>query len=174
MDSEGAVAVSEQESAIVEEGEVCGQEAFAVPRGFGGGIFAFCVESGFHGCFFEPDNFSVQGHFGEGFDLLIGGDVEEFLVAFFANFDAVSAPLELGTECADELSCGVEDEDGGVIFEVTASFVNDVQISGAVEGDIVGGLPRVFVGQLREVVYGAVLVFAFADDGFVAEASGGV
>ncbi|MFN9234538.1 MAG: hypothetical protein ACK6D4_07840, partial [Planctomyces sp.] len=68
MDGEGSLAVSEQEATIVEEGEVCGQEAFAIPGRFGGGIFAFGVEAGFHGSFFVPDDFAVEGHFGEGFD----------------------------------------------------------------------------------------------------------
>jgi hypothetical protein len=36
------------------------------------------------------------------------------------------------------------------------------------------GLPGVFIGELGEVVNSAVLIFAFTDDGFVAEATRGV
>lgn len=174
MDGEGSVAVSEQEAAVVEEGEVGGQEALSVPGRLGGGVFAFCVEAGFHGSFFVPDDFAVEGHFGEGFDLLVGGDVEEFLCAFFADFYAVSAALELCSEGADKFSCGVEYEDGRVVFEFPSSFVDDVEISGTVESDVVGGLPGVFIGELGEVMNSAVLIFAFTDDGFVAEAASGV
>ena len=79
MGCECAITIYEQEATIIKECEVGGHEAILAPGACGVGVFTRRVDLGVHGGVFLPDGFAVEGHFGEGFDLLVGCDVEEFL-----------------------------------------------------------------------------------------------
>ena len=72
--------------------------------------------------------------------------------------------LELAAKGTDERPGGVEDEDGRMVLLLLPPLVNDVQIPRAIDGDIVGRLPGVAVGELREVMLDAEGVLPGADD----------
>jgi hypothetical protein len=59
---------------------------------------------------------------------------------------------------------GIKHEDRRMILLARVTFVDHIQIARLVEGDVVRGLPGVFVWQLRPVVQHLVLVRAAADD----------
>ena len=54
-----------------------------------------------------------------------------------------------------------------MIFQILTAFVNDVQQTLRINGDVVRGLPRVLVRQLREAVLHLVPMLAFANDGLL-------
>ena len=164
MDAVGAVAVGEEEAAVGEEGEVRGHEGVAAPAFLGRGVLVLGIEAGVHRGVLEPDEFALEGELGEVLQLLVAGDVEELLAALGADFQAVAAALELVAEGAHELALGIKDEDGRVAGLVLAALVDDVEEAVAIDGDVVGGLPGVFVGQLGPVVLHLVTVLARADD----------
>ncbi len=164
-----AVAIGEVDAAIARmEGGVGGHEFVATPVPFGGAVFAFGVSARGHGSALIPDDVSGESEFGEGFDVLIAGDVEELFFAFAANFNAMASALELAAEGADEFPFGIEDEDGGVVFDVGFPFVHDVEILLGIDGDIVSGLPGELIRKLGEAVIDFVLVFSFSDGDWAA------
>lgn len=164
MDSPGAVAIGEKEAAIGKEGVVGGHEGVASPALGGYGIFVGFVDTGIHRSAFLPDWFAFEGELGEVFQLLVAGYVEELFVPFGNDFEAMTAALELVAESADEFAVAVEDENGGVVLLLFEAFVDDVKVLVAIDSDIVGGLPGVFVRELRPIVNYLVAMFAGADD----------
>lgn len=165
MNAMGAIAISEVDAAVRwMEGSIGGHEFIASPVSLGGGVLTFGVTAGSHRCPLIPNDVSLEGEFGERFHVLIGGDVEELFLSFGADFDAVTAALELTPKCPDKLTGGIEDKDAGVILDVWIAFVHHVEILLGIDGNIVSGLPGVFRGELGEGVVYFVFVFAFADD----------
>jgi hypothetical protein len=78
--------------------------------------------------------------------------------------ERLPATLELVAKRADKLALGVEDENGRVILQIRAPLVDDVEQTLAIHGDVVRGLPRILVRELRPVVQHFVTVLALADD----------
>jgi hypothetical protein len=85
----------------------------------------------------------------------------------------MASSLEWFAKRADELASGIEDEDGGMIFEILAAFVNHIEIAGLVDRYVMRGLPSVLVGQLRPFVRHFILIIAFADHKFCVSLFGG-
>ena len=168
---ERAVAVGEEKTAVVEKGEVRGQEALPVPGGRGGDVFAQCVNARLHRRFAKPDDLAVERQLREGLHALVAADVEEFRVAFFANLDAVAASLKLAAERPDECARRVEHEDGRVVFLILVALVDHVQIARRIDGDAMRGLPGEPVGQLRKTVVHPKRVCPRADDDVGAHAT---
>ena len=161
----GAVAVGEIDASVGRmEGGVGWHESVASPIALGGGVLTFGIAAGGHRCALIPNDVSLEGQFGEGLHVLIGGDVEELLRALGADFDAVAAALELAAEGADEFADGIKNEDAGVILDVGIPFVHHVEVLPGIDGNVMSGLPGEFVGELGEVVVDFVLMFTFTDD----------
>ena len=172
VDLERAVAVDEQEAAVVEKCKVGGKKTLPGPIRLGRHVFARGIRPRFHRRLLEPDDLPLGRQFRESLHALVAADVEKLLVALLADLDSVAAPLEFAAEAANEFSGGIEDEDRGVILLVLVPLVDHVEIARGVDGDVVRGLPGVFVGELREVVADAKGVAALADDRFIAEPAG--
>ena len=164
MDLEGAVAIGEEEAAVIEEGDVRRQETLARPGCGRRDILTGRVAARLHRGLAVPHRLAVEGQLGERLHLLIAADIEELPLPLFPNLDAVAPSLELAAEGADERPGGVEDEDGRMVLLLLPPLVNDVQIPRAIDGDIVGRLPGVAVGELREVMLDAEGVLPGADD----------
>lgn len=161
----GAVSIGEIKASVGRvECDVGGHETLASPYLGSGKVFSFFVATRSHGRALIPDRFSGQGELGEGFHLLVSGDVEEFLVSFGMDFDAVSAALELASERANEAAFGIEDKDTRVIFLIREAFVHYVKVLIFVDGDIVRGLPGEPVREQGPVVDDFVLMLSFAQN----------
>ena len=55
----------------------------------------------------------------------------------------MATSLELVTKGTNKLAFGIEDEDGRVILEISATLVYDVKMTSLVQSYIVGSLPTV-------------------------------
>src|SRR5262245_8363897 len=95
MDVERPVTVGEQEAAVIQEGEVSGHEAVLAPDLLRVLVLVLGIHAGLHGRILLPDGLSLKVHLGEGLLHLIRTDIEELLVPFLADLDAMSAALEL-------------------------------------------------------------------------------
>ena len=171
VDLEGAVAVGEQEAAVIQEGEVRRQEALPVPTGRGGGVFAGRIGARLHRCLAIPDDLTGGRHLREALHLLVAADIEKLLVPLLADLDAVAAPLKLAAECADEFPVGVEDEDRRMVLLILLPLVDHVEVASRVDSDVVRGLPGEPVRQLREIVAHTEGVCAFAEDRLATDAA---
>ncbi len=171
VDFERAVAVGQQKTAVVEKGEVRGQEALPVPGGRGGDVFARCVGARLHRSLAKPDDFPLRRHLCERLHALVAAHIEKLLVALLADLDAVAAPLKLTAERADEFSCRIEHEDRRVVFLGFVAFVNHIQIARRIDGDVVRGLPGEPVGQLWEMVLHPERMGSLANDDVGADAA---
>ncbi len=80
-----------------------------------------------------PNGLALESHLGDRLYFLVGGDVKELFVTFFADFDAVAATLKLIAKSPDEFSLRVEDEDRGMVLLIFAAFVNHVQVIGLID-----------------------------------------
>jgi hypothetical protein len=166
VDEKRTIPVGKQETAIIEKRKICGQESFAIPRFLGRNVLAFGVDAGLHGGFLVPDRFASQSHFGKGFDLLISGDVEEFVGPFFSDFDTVAAASELTPESTHELALSVKGEDRRVVFSFFVAFVNNVNVVGRVNGHVVRKVPFKFIWKLSDLMVRPISVLACANNTF--------
>src|SRR5262249_58089059 len=126
MDVERAVAVGKEESAVMEKGEGGGHETVLAPGAGGLGVFFRGVDAGLDGCVLLPGCSPFEVHLGERLEVLVGADVEIFLAPFFADLDAVPAPLELLSERPDVLAGRIEDEDRRMLLLVGLPLVNNI------------------------------------------------
>ena len=174
VDAVSAIAVGDVKAAIAGmEGDVGGQEFLTAPISFGGDVLALVVAAGGHGSALIPDDFSVKGELGDGFHLLIAGDVKELLVALLVDFDTVPAALELAAEGANKTAFGIEDEDGRMIFPGRVAFVHDVEVLLGIDRDVMGNLPGKLVREDGPVVNHFVLMISFAENDGPAGLTGG-
>ena len=74
------------------------------------------------------------------------------------------AALKLIPKSAHEFTLRIEDENGRMVLQILPPFVDDVEQPLGIHGDIVRGLPRVFIRELRPVVQHLVAMLAAADD----------
>ena len=107
---------------------------------------------GFHRGPALPDDFALQVQFGERLHLLVRGHVQELLPVLVADFQTVSAALELLTERPHIAALGVKHEDRRMLGQVLATFVDDVQKPVTVDRHVVRGLPGEFGRQLGPIV----------------------
>src|SRR5258706_15213513 len=152
MDPVGAVAIREKKTAVRQKGVVGRHEGVAAPAFRWFGVLVFWINAGIHRRPLFPNLLSLESELGEILQLLVTGDVKELFVAFGADFQTMTAALELITESADEFPVLVENKNGGVILEVLAPFMDDVEEAFAVDGDVVRDLPGVFGRKLRPVM----------------------
>ena len=164
MNAPRAVAVGKQEAAVVEERKVGRHEGIASPTFDAFGVFVLAVHATVHRRVFFPNDLALERELGEGFHVLVSAHIKELFLALCAHLDAVATALKLTAKGANEFALLVENKNGRMIFQVLAAFVNDVQQTLRINGDVVRGLPRVFVRQLREVVLHLVPMLAFAND----------
>jgi hypothetical protein len=84
----------------------------------------------------------------------------------------MATTLKLGSEGPDEFSGRVKYEDGRVIFLIPSAFMNHIQISCAIQSDIVSGLPGVLVRKLAKGMVDAIFVITVSDQDFGVSAAG--
>ena len=145
------------------------QEALAVPGGLCRDVFSLGIHARLHRSFAIPDDLTFQRELGEGLHPLIAADVEKLLAALAADFDPVPPSLKLTAKGPHKRPLGIEDEDRRMILELLAALVDHVEVTGGVEGHVVGRLPGEAVGQLRKMMLHAEGVLAFADDRFTGQ-----
>ncbi len=128
MDGERAVAVREEEAAIVEEREVRRHEAVAAPLLGGLRVLFRGVLARFDRRELPPDRLSLERQLGERLHLLIRADVEELLAPLLANLDAVATPLELGSERRMYFPSASNTKIDGWSLRSSRALVDDVQV----------------------------------------------
>ena len=167
MHAPRAVAVGKQEAAVVEEREVGRHEGIASPTFDAFGVFVLAVHATVHRRVFFPNDLALERELSKGFHVLVSAHIKELFLALGAHLNTVATALKLTAKGADEFALLVENKNGRMILQVLAAFVNDVQQTLRINGDVVRGLPRVFVRQLREAVLHLVPMLAFANDGLL-------
>lgn len=116
MDVEGSVAIGEEESAVRQKGEIGWHESIAPPN-FGWIVrFVGVVNTGFFRRSLGPKDFAFQIEFGKFLDLLVRGNVEKLLIAFFADFDSVSTTLVLIAKRSNEFALFIKYKNGRMVF----------------------------------------------------------
>ena len=165
MHTVGTISIGKVNASIGRvEGGVGWHELITSPIAFGGGVFALGITTGTHGGSLIPNDVTSQSEFGKGFYILISGNVEELFFAFGSYLYPVASSLKLAAKGADELSDRVENKNAWMAFLVGPPFVHHVEVLLGVDGDIVGRLPRKFVGELGEVVVYFILIISFSND----------
>ena len=164
VDVPGAVAVGEQEAAVIEEGEVGGHEGITTPTFHAHFVLVLFVNATVHGGVFFPNCFAFEGQFRKGLYVLIGANVKELLFSFSANFNTVTASLKLVSKGTDKLTLLVEHKNGWMTREICTPFMDDINQTFGIHRHIVGGLPSVFIGQLRPIMLYLKLMLTLAND----------
>jgi hypothetical protein len=72
--------------------------------------------------------------------------------------------LKLASKGANELPFVVKDKNGGVIFLVLTSLMNNVQVIFGVNCHVVGCLPRVLARKLNTLMHQTVAVVSLTND----------
>ena len=164
MDVPGAVAIGEQEAAVIEEGEVRGHEGVAAPAFHSNLVLVLFVNATVHRRVFFPNRFARKRKLGEGLYLLIRAHIKKLLLALRAHLDAMSATLELFAKGTDEFAVRIKTKNGRMLLQIRPPLVDDVQQPLGIHGHVMSRLPSVLVRQLCPAMLHFVLVLALAND----------
>ena len=164
VDVPRAVAIGEQKAAVIEEGEIGGHEGITTPTFHAHLVLILLVNAAVHGGVFFPNCFAFEGQFRKGLYVLIGANVKELLFSFSANFNTVTASLKLVSKGTDKLTLLVEHKNGWMTREICTPFMDDINQTFGIHRHIVGGLPSVFIGQLRPIMLHLKLMLILAND----------
>ena len=164
MDVPGAVAIGEQEAAVVEEGEVGGHECVAAPAFHAHFVLVLFVNATVHRRVLFPNRLAFERELGEGLHLLVRAHIKKLLLALRAHLDAVAAALKLFAKGANEFAVRIKNKNGRMLFQVLPPLVDDVHAPFGIHGHVVGRLPTVLIGQLRPVMLHLVLIIPLANN----------
>src|SRR4051812_18430082 len=98
------------------ERDVCRLKDIPLHARFEVSVLALRVNARFHRRVALPDRLALKSELCELFQSLVTGDVEKLLAVFFMHLEAMPTALKLFPERADELTVGIENENGRVIL----------------------------------------------------------